>query len=93
MSSNTTQGPFSTRRTLTRLRSWPGRTDDGGPTGCDLDENACLPLSAGTLPGCVARKPMRIIVAYAAGGANDLLARVFSERSCRPSDRRVRLPV
>jgi tripartite-type tricarboxylate transporter receptor subunit TctC len=36
---------------------------------------------------------MRIIVAYAAGGANDLLARVFSERSCRPSDRRVKLPV
>jgi tripartite-type tricarboxylate transporter receptor subunit TctC len=39
-----------------------------------------LMLSGGALAADWPTKPVRIIVAYAAGGANDLLARVFAEQ-------------
>jgi tripartite-type tricarboxylate transporter receptor subunit TctC len=39
---------------------------------------AFVPLSAGAAEWPT--KPVRIVVAYAAGGANDLLARVFAEQ-------------
>jgi tripartite-type tricarboxylate transporter receptor subunit TctC len=39
-----------------------------------------LILTGGTQAAEWPTKPVKIIVAYAAGGANDLLARVFAER-------------
>jgi tripartite-type tricarboxylate transporter receptor subunit TctC len=39
-----------------------------------------LILTGGTLAAEWPTKPVKIVVAYAAGGANDLLARVFAER-------------